>query len=194
MSAVYFKTQDSSTIVTMDGETSIKVSKTNSTASASVMSNRTVGTDLIEGDLVVDVQGVITYSKSPSQTGNPTPSEWVTLIDTAISNKRRFTLYATKYEGGSELLKDYSDMVIASYSYVVDKYEDTITADISFKQIFVTDAAETTYLEPQRSTTAVSTADPSKGGSSTSTETTEEETKTISRAVVDMFSGYISGD
>lgn len=180
MGMVYFKTEDSDILVTMGSETSIEVSKSNKVTNSSVMSGRTVGDDLIEGNFVVNVQGVVSYSKSAAQKDHPTPEEWEDLVDTAIANKRRFTLYSAKYKDGQPLLKDYQNVVIADYGYTVDEYANAIKARIVFQEVFVTNAAKITTLSPVRSTeTKPSTQDATKGGKGTSTKNDEEYSRTI---------------
>jgi hypothetical protein len=183
MSMVYFKSNN--TIVTMDNETSISVSKSNTVATNSVMSSKEVSTDLIEGNLLVSISGNITYSKSTGQDGNPTPSEWIDLIENAISNKERFTLYSASFQQGKTLLKNYPDMVIQDYGYVVDRFEDTITARITFSEVFVTASAKVTKLPPAIASDSKSTLQaPTKDGNGTSTDKSEEDTNTILRSIV----------
>lgn len=174
MGMVYFKSNDG-TLVTMDGEDSIEVSKSNVVASSSVISTKNSSDDVIEGNLVLNVQGRVTYSKTPSQTGNPTPEEWVDLIESTISARTRFTVYSVKYQGGKPLLKDYPNMVIADYGYTVSKFEDTIIARITFQEVFVSGAATETTLAPKKSSTAKeSYPSTTTGGKGVSTEDTEE--------------------
>ena len=174
MSMIYFKSSDGS-LVAMDGETSIDVSRSNTIASSSVMSTRTVSDEVIQGNLVISVTGLVTYSKTPTQQGNPTPEEWIDLIEAAISSKLRFTLYSTKYVAGKPLLKDYSNMVISDYGYTVDRFEDTITARITFNEVFVSDPAKQTYLPPKKSSSAEKDyPSETKNGKGTSTNVEKE--------------------
>lgn len=173
MSMVYFKS-NSDTLVCLDGETEISISLSNTVTSNSVMSGREVGDDIQRGLRTIDVTGIVTYSKTSAQQGNPTPSEFIDLIEQAIDDKQRFTLYSVKNISGKDLLKDYDNLVVASYNYVVDRFEDSITARITFQEIFVSSAATKTYLAPVRSaSTASSTSDPTKGSKGTATTLSE---------------------
>lgn len=170
MSMVYFKSSNSGTLVCMDAEAEIDVSLSNSVTNNSVMSGRTVSSDLVKGNKIVNVTGIVSYSKTSAQQGNPTPSEFIDLIEKAIDDKQRFTLYSVKNQQGKDILKDYENLVIADYGYTVDKYEDSITARITFQEVFVSDSATTTTLKPVKSKDSEkSLANPTKGGKGTST-------------------------
>lgn len=174
MSFIYFKSAKNGTLVCMDAETSIDVSQSNTVTSNSVMSKREVGDDLIRGNKVISVTGIVSYSKTSSQEGNPTPSEWVDLIEAAIDSKQRFTLYSVKNQAGKDILKDYDNLVVADYGFVVDRFEDSITARITFQEIFVSNPATKTFLPPLRSAaTASSTSNATKGGKGTATTQSE---------------------
>ncbi|PNH81336.1 phage baseplate protein [Vibrio diazotrophicus] len=169
MSMVYFKS-NSGTLVCLDAETEIDVSLSNSVTSNSVMSGRTVSSDLVKGNKIVNVTGLVSYSKTSAQQGNPTPSEFIDLIEKAIDDKQRFTLYSVKNQKGKDLLKNYENLVIDSYGYTVDKYEDSITARITFQEVFVSESATKTTIKPVRSKdTQQALSDPTKGGKGTST-------------------------
>ena len=55
----------------------------------------------------------------------------------------------------SRLLRDVDDCIITSFSYVVDKFENAITVDITFEEMFVSSAAKVTYLPPKPAKVAV---------------------------------------
>jgi hypothetical protein len=148
MGMLQFKTVDSDIIVQMDTESSIEVSKSNTISNSSVMSGANTSDNMQEGNVTVSVQGRVTYSKTASQQDNPNPSEWIDLIDNAIRNKRVFKLDYDKHESGKAILKSYDNMVISDYGYTVDRFEDTITTRITFNEIYITDAAIVTELDP----------------------------------------------
>ncbi len=177
MSIVYFQSTDNSTKVRMDCETNITISQTNRTSQYSIMSGASASDGFIEGNKIVNVQGIVTYSKTKSQTGYPDPSEFQSLIDEAITNKSRFTLHSD--EGSTyKLLPLITNCVIKSYNYKIDKYLDTLTASIQFESQFVTDAAVEGELEPEVKTGNESLSSLNEGNGNKVSKTSEDSTTT----------------
>ncbi|AUR92160.1 hypothetical protein NVP1170O_047 [Vibrio phage 1.170.O._10N.261.52.C3] len=172
MSLVYFVATDGSTLVKLDCEESISVSRANQSTKSSIMTGASKSDGFVVGNRQVSIQGVVTYSKTPRQTGNPNPLEFIKHIDALINAHQRFTLYAdTSY---SKLLQDIEDCVITSFTHTVDKFEDTITVNLSFEEQFVTGAATTTYLPPQPSSGTSASLSENTDSGKTSKESVDE--------------------
>ncbi len=183
MGMVYFIAKDGKNIVTMDSETSITVSKINTVVKNSVMSGRTIGDDLSEGNPIITVSGLVTYSKTNRQTakGNPSPLELSAYLDESAAAGDRFILYTGG--GTQKLLSNYDNCVIASHNLVVDKYEDTVTVSLVFEQVFVSAAAKTTYLPPLPAKEVKGKlADTKSTGSTGKTQVEEEVSRTFFNA------------
>ena len=135
MSLVYF-INDAREIVCFDGETSVSVSQTNDVASSSVISGRNIADDVHEGDIIIDISGLVTYTKTISQINNknPTPQEIIQRISRVVASRSRFTLYAT--DSRFPLINSYDNCVISAWSYALDDSEDTIEVSITFQQKF----------------------------------------------------------
>ncbi len=179
MGLLYFIADDGNSIVALDCEESLKVSKKNSVSESSVMSGSTVSDGYKEGNKVVALSGKVTYNKSAAQQqqGTPDPLEIQNLLDTNIRNHTRFKLYAD--QSGFALLKDIDTCIIEDYTVDVQHYTDTIILSMVIKEVFVSDAATTTTLPPRPDTeSAKSDSDPTsgKGGKQV---VAEEENATI---------------
>lgn len=191
---MYFMSTDGRNIVTLDCEDGITVSQSNTTTRNSVMTGKSISDSFIRGNKTVDVTGVVTYSKTPSQIndGNPNPAQFTAHVENMINSRQRFTLFAD--QSYSKLLRDVEDCVIASWNYVVDEYEDTITVSMTFEEQFVSQAAQVTYLAPKPSKEAAKSIQDKEGGGQTSKENVEpEERKTLLKHGFDEGLGFLRG-
>ncbi len=179
MSLVYF-INDAREIVCFDGETSVSVSQTNDVASSSVISSRNIADDVHEGDIIINISGLVTYTKTLTQLNNknPNPQEIIRRISEVIASRSRFTLYAT--DSRYPLINSYDDCVIASWSYALDESEDTIEVEITFQQKFVSKSAKKSYLPPSPSkSTDGALASKGNGGDTGKTQVEEKQRTTI---------------
>lgn len=179
MSLVYF-INNAREIVCFDGETDVSVSQTNDVASSSVISGRNIADDVHEGDIFINVSGLVTYTKTLTQSNNknPTPQEIVQRIAGVIASRSRFTLYAT--DSRFPLIDSYDNCVIASWSYSLDDSEDTIEVTITFQQKFVSQSAKKSYLPPSPSKkTDGALAGKGNGGDTGKTQVEEKQAETI---------------
>ncbi len=173
MSIIYFQSSDNKTKVRMDGETNISISQSNTTTQSSIMSGASASDGIIEGNKQVNIQGLVTYTKTVRQTGYPDPSEFQTLIDESIKAKTRFTLYSD--EGTTyKLLPLITNCVVKSYDYSIGKYLDTISVKIQFESQFVTDAAVESELTPE-----VKTGNESLSGTNEGSGSNNKVNKTV---------------
>lgn len=197
MSLVYFTSVDGDTIVTMDSETDITFSRSNTSTKHSIFKNADISDGLIEGNVIITVTGVVTYSKTPRQSlRNPTPIEFQNLIDQVVRSQQRFTLYSSK--AGHELLKDVSDCVITDQSISISRWSNSITATLTFESQFITDAARVTYLPPVPDNPSYTT-EKGNGKGSTTGQSKEDAGRTLFKAgaevgfsMADAISGIFS--
>lgn len=196
MSLAYF-ISNSGDIICLDGTQSVEVTRSNSLTKSSMMIGREVADGVIEGNKVINITGVCTYTKSirQQQNGNPDPIKLQELLDQVVRNEERFKLRFVK--GSYDLLKDINNCVIVSQSIMVDQYLDTITVNLTIEEAFISQSAKKTYLPPERSSgssSQISDTKDTKGGKKT---LKEEERRTILLAVkedgvdkiLDSFSG-----
>lgn len=176
MSLIYFLTNDGDNLVTLDSETEITFSRSNTVAKHSIFKNADVSDGLIEGNVSISVSGVVTYSKTPRQaTRNPNPKDFQRFLDQVVRSQQRFTLYSSK--AGHELLRDVTDCVLTDQSVTVSRWSNAINVSLTFESQFITDAARVTFLPSDPS---YSTED--KGGKGSSTKQKQEESETIAKA------------
>lgn len=184
MSLVYFLDEDGSTRVSLDTESSIVVNMPSSVSKTSNMSGTSVSDEVIEGNITIEVSGKVSYSKTNSQGNNLNPDEFKKALQTCRRNRRKFTLYSS--ETSQQLVDSYPDCVLTNANVTVDRYADTITVQLSFEQIFVSDAATVTTIQAIPSEpTKPTVGDPSTTGQTTSTQVPPEERKTIFKASYD---------
>lgn len=184
MAIIFFLAQDNKTQVKLDSEASIEVSLPSTVSNSSVMTGQSVSDDVIEGNAIITVTGLVTYAKMPAQEGTPNPIQFQELIQEARRNRRRFTVFAK--DSGQPLLQDYEDCVISDVGISVDRYSDAITVSIVFEQIFISESAKKTFLAPKRKESVKpNTSDTKDSGQSTKTKTEEDESRTIAVAMVD---------
>lgn len=176
MSLIYFLTNDGDNLVTLDSETEITFSRSNTVAKHSIFKNADVSDGLIEGNVSISVSGVVTYSKTPRQaTRNPNPKDFQRFLDQVVRSQQRFTLYSSK--AGHELLRDVTDCVLTDQSVTVSRWSNAINVSLTFESQFITDAARKTFLPPVPSDPSYTSE--SKSGKGSSTKPKPEESRTI---------------
>ena len=186
MSLVYFLDEDGSTRVSLDTESSIVVNMPSSVSKTSNMSGTSVSDEVIEGNITIEVSGKVSYSKTNSQEDNLDPAAFKTALQACRRNRRKFTLYSS--ETHQQLVDSYPDCVLTNANVTVDRYTDTITVQLSFEQIFVSDAATVTTIKAVPSEAAKPTVgDPSNTGQSTGTTLSDEESTSILYKMEDLF-------
>lgn len=193
MAFVYFLSTDGENIICMDAETDISVQRSNKVTSSSVMTgtNRSDGYEI--GRKSLSISGVITYSKTPRQKfqGNPTPLQFQELLEELVLSKQRFTVYSNKQ--GEQLFDDLDDCVIVNHS-VQSRDLNSITANITVQEQFVSDAARVTTLPPKLSKEVeAGLSDTKDQGKGTSTEAGEEVKETLLRRGISGVGDFLGG-
>ncbi|AUR84722.1 hypothetical protein NVP1063O_055 [Vibrio phage 1.063.O._10N.261.45.C7] len=184
MAIVYFISKEGN-IFSLGSEDNITVSQSNRSSKSSTMQGRTASDDLEEGNKTLSVSGMVSYTKTARQESNgiPDPITFQRMLDKVISSGERFTVYTNK--SGKSLLDNMKDCVVIDRSVTVDRFSNAITATITFEQQFITDAATTTYLPPQKSESVKNLASVDDSGNATKTTQSEEERKTMFAAGFD---------
>ena len=183
MSLIFFLDEDGSTRVSLDIESSIIVNMPSSISKTSNMSGVSSSDEVIEGNITIDVVGRVSYSKTPSQQDNLTPKEFKDALQACRRNRRKFTLYSK--ETHQQLVDSYPDCVLANAQVEVGKYTDTIDVQLTFEQVFVSDAATVTTIQAIPSEAAKPTVGGSTSSSqTTSTQATPEEATSLAYAAV----------
>ncbi|ADX87894.1 hypothetical protein [Vibrio phage JSF13] len=183
MSYVYFQSSGGD-LICLDATSAVEVNKSNTVASYSMMDGRNRSDGYSEGNKIVNINGLVTHTKSvrQQQTGTPTPVQFQRLIESVERNHERFTLMVDS--GVFPLLDNIKNCVISSRSVKVEQYLDTIEVNMTIEEVFVSKAATTTFLAPQPSPQAsgqISGETPvGSGGTST---TKEEDRRTIALAI-----------
>lgn len=169
MGLVYFISDDGESVISLDCEEEINLTKKVKVTESSVMSGKTVSDGYREMNKVLRISGKVTYSKTPKQLidGNLNPIEIQNILDSVIRNHHRFKVYTDESDSNIPLLKSIEQCVVEEYSVSLAKYINTIVLTLTLKEVFVTDAAKTGYLENVPSKEAAkSGSDPSKVKSS----------------------------
>lgn len=182
MSTVYFIASDGETIITLDCVESVDVSKSNSISTSSVMSGNTTSDGYEEGLKKVNINGLVTYSKSvrQQQEGIPNPLEFQDLVDDTIRSHTKFRLYVSK--GKHQLLKDIEVCAIDNYSVTATEYLDSIEVSLSISEVFVSQAATTTFLPPVKSPEAAKSTSDTENTKATKTQETKERSRSLALA------------
>ncbi|AGH32168.1 endolysin [Vibrio phage 11895-B1] len=185
MTMVYFLSSDGKTKVGLDSESTVTVSMPSTVTKSSISSGKAVSHEVIEGNVTITVSGIVTYSKSKVQEDNLDPIELQEELQKARRLSRKFTLYMAE-DGGLPLLQNYDNCVISNVNVTAATYSNAVAVDISFEQVFVSEAAKKAYLKPKRSSaTAATTNSPSDTGQGTKTRAEEEDNRTMAVAVVE---------
>lgn len=199
MSMVFFLDTDGKTRVGMDSTSSVSISMPASASSSSTMSGKSVSDEVIEGNVIISIVGIVTYSKMPSQINNLDPLNLQRGLQRARRNRRRFTVYYK--DTGQPLMDSYKDCVLTNADVNIDKYSDSVTVNLTFEQIFVSQAAKVSFLAPKVKEASKPTVEGTTDSSqTTSTEIEEKESRTIFLAidqelpkVISSFTDSVSG-
>lgn len=182
MSMVFFLDTDGTTRVGLDNTASVSVSMPSEASSSSTMSGIAVSDEVIEGNVTISVTGRVTYAKMESQSGNLDPLAFEKAIQTTRRNRRRFTVYYK--DTGQPLMQNYKNCVLVGCDFTIDVYSDTITVSLTFEQIFVSQAAEVSYLSPRYKESDKPTVKPTTdGGQSVGTTLKEEKKDSILKSI-----------
>lgn len=146
MSLVYFMSE-SGDLICLDGTEAVDVSRSNSVSKSSMMSGRSVADGVAEGNKIITVTGICTYTKSvrQQQNGNPDPLKLQDLLDEVVRNQEKFKLRFKK--GAYTLLRDIKNCVIVDQSVRVADYLDSVAVTLTIEEVFVSESAKKTYLQ-----------------------------------------------
>ncbi|AGG57826.1 hypothetical protein VPBG_00054 [Vibrio phage helene 12B3] len=178
MSKVYIISPDGQTVIGLDCEKNITVSRSNKVTTKSVMSGKDISDGYQAGLRTVNINGMMTYSKSVAQQDTLNPLDFQREIDNLVDGRQRFTLYSEK---SIQLLDDIADCVIESCTVMLDKFLNAIQVDLVIREVWISQAAQVgnLYLPPEKSSSATKDgSDPTKGKGGKS-EVEVKETKTI---------------
>lgn len=176
MSIIYFITEDGSSIVALDCEESIEISKQNQVSNYSVMGGDTVSDGYSEGNKIVNLSGKVTYTKSSTQQtqGTPNPIELQDMLDSFSRNHYRFRMYTD--DSALPLLRGIENCMLGSSQVSLGGWRDTIQVDMTINEIFVSQAARVTELPPiPTQETSKTTKDPEKGSGGKTTASEEKK-------------------
>lgn len=155
MAIAYFYSNDNKTKISMDAETSLTYSQTNTSTKSSMMSGAPASDGYTIGNKTVTLEGLVTSSKTPYQeSNNLSPDDFRKYIEETIQKRTRFTVNFDFPENGTRLLDSVSNCIITNIRYVIDKYEDTMTVSLTFEEQFISPAATETVLTPKQSAAA----------------------------------------
>ena len=147
MSIVYFITEDGKSIVALDCEEAVSVTKQNSVSRHSVMSGN-ASDGVTEGNKVINLSGKVTYTKSASQQtqGTPNPIEIQDQLDSFSRNNYRFRVYTD--QTSLPLLKGIDQCALGTSTVTLGGWTDTIEVSMTIEEVFVSKSATTTFLPP----------------------------------------------
>ncbi len=182
MSKAYIIAPDGETVICLDCEQNISVSRENQITSKSIMSGKEISDGYTTGLKTVNMSGIVTYSKGLHQQDNLNPIDFQRQIDSLIEGKQRFTLYTDK---SVELMDDIEDCVIESCSVNLDRFLNAVTVTLSVRELWISQAATvgTLFLPPEQSAGANADGSSPTNGKGGKTEVEEKERVTILRGV-----------
>ena len=181
MSKVYIISPDGQTVIGLDCEKNVTVSRNNTVTTKSVMSGKDISDGYQVGLRSVNISGIMTYSKGVGQQDTLNPLDFQRAIDNLVDNKQRFTLYTDK---SVQLIDDISDCVIESHTVIIDKFLNAVQVDLVVREVWISQAAQlgNLYLPPEKSASAAKDgSDPTKGRGGKS-EVEKKEVLTIARS------------
>ena len=146
MSIFYFMSQDGKTRVTLDCEKEASVSYPSSVSKASTSAGKTISHQVVEGNAIISVSGLVTVHKAITKLQNLSPLDFQEEINAVRRNATRFTLYLDFAK--TKLIKDFKDCVISNAEVVLSNKMDTIEVSLTFEQVFITDSAKTVFFAP----------------------------------------------
>lgn len=180
MGVLHFISVDGRTRVSLDTEDTISVSYPSTVTKTSTSEGVGISHGAIEENITISASGLITYSKSVAQdqAGNLNPIEFQEHLQRCRRAGHKFTVYT--FEDGLPLLQDYENCVISDATVTASKYSNSVSVEISFEQVFVSEAAKKTYLKPKPAAAAKPSAgSPDGNGQGTKTKETEKQSESI---------------
>ena len=149
MGLAYFISDDGESVISLDCEQEINLSKSVNVTESSVMSGKTVSDGYREMNKVLQISGKVTYSKSANQLidGNLDPFEIQEALDSSIRNHHRFKVYTDENDSNIPLLKSIEQCVIQQYTVTLSRYVNAIDINMTIKEVFVSKSAKVGYLE-----------------------------------------------
>lgn len=193
MSLIYFIAEDGESIIALDCEQSLEISKSNTVTESSIVTGESRADGFVEGNKRIAVSGLVTYSKSASQQtqGTPDPLEFQNLLDATIRSHSRFKLYAAK--GNTQFLPDINNCVIDNYNIVIDRFSNAITANLAISEVFISEAATKTELPPVASKTDKSSIPKSEKTKSSKEVVPKEDSFGLLRSIPELIGSIIRG-
>ncbi len=186
MAVVSFVSKDGSQIVCLDATTDVTYTRGNTTTQQSVMSGAKVSDTYRIGNPQISFNGVCTYSKSVSQTGNPTPRELELLINELITSYTRVDLL------GNSLIPSLNDCVILNFSIKQDEFLDAITVSLTLEQQFISNGAVVTSISVPSSSTQGQNSSTVDGGNGSKTAISTTEQATLDYTMARKFENGVS--
>lgn len=182
MSKAYIIAPDGETVICLDCEQNISVSRENQITSKSIMSGKEISDGYTTGLKTVNMSGIVTYSKGLHQQDNLNPIDFQRQIDSLIDSMQRFTLYTDK---SVELMDDIEDCVIESCTVTLDKFLNAVTVALSMRELWISQAASVgnLYLPPEPSAGAKADGSSPTNGKGGKTEVEEKERVSILRGM-----------
>lgn len=195
MSKAYIIAPDGETVICLDCEKSISVSRENQITSKSIMAGKEISDGYTTGLKTINISGVVTYSKGLHQQYNLNPIDFQRQIDKLIDSKQRFTLYTDK---AVELMDNIEDCVVESCSVSLDEYLNAVTVNLSVRELWISQSATvgSLFLPPEPSTGAKADGSSPTNGKGGKSEVEEKKRNTILRGIEESgrsFLGIQSG-
>ncbi|MCX9483815.1 phage baseplate protein [Vibrio cholerae] len=175
---MYFQTLNGE-LFCLDATTAIDISRRAMVTESPILTQKDRTEGYSVGNRRVEVQGLITYTKSVRQqfVGNPTPDKAIKLINGVMDNHEYFTVFwdnLGKYKLAGDPIKN---CVVESFRYVIDEFLDTITVSLILKEIDIRDADGKGSLKETPSPEASSQISDEQTVSSGGVSQTKEQTR-----------------
>ncbi|EGR1056581.1 hypothetical protein EFU43_15265 [Vibrio cholerae] len=175
---MYFQTL-SGELFCLDATTAIDISRRAMVTESPILTQKDRTEGYSVGTRRVEVQGLITYTKSVRQqfVGNPTPDKAIKLINAVMDNHEYFTVFwdnLGEYKLAGDPIKN---CVVESFRYVIDEFLDTITVSLILKEIDIRDADGKGSLKETPSPEASSQISDEQAVSSGGVSQTKEQTR-----------------
>ncbi|EOW9283526.1 TPA: hypothetical protein PX772_002860 [Vibrio cholerae] len=175
---MYFQTL-SGELFCLDATNAIDISRRAMVTESPILTQKDRTEGYSVGTRRVEVQGLITYTKSVRQqfVGNPTPDKAIKLINAVMDNHEYFTVFwdnLGEYKLAGDPIKN---CVVESFRYVIDEFLDTITVSLILKEIDIRDADGKGSLKETPSPEASSQISDEQAVSSGGVSQTKEQTR-----------------
>ncbi|CSA97525.1 TPA: hypothetical protein NJN57_001191 [Vibrio cholerae] len=175
---MYFQTL-SGELFCLDATNAIDISRRAMVTESPILTQKDRTDGYSVGTRRVEVQGLITYTKSVRQqfVGNPTPDKAIKLINAVMDNHEYFTVFwdnLGEYKLAGDPIKN---CVVESFRYVIDEFLDTITVSLILKEIDIRDADGKGSLKETPSPEASSQISDEQAVSSGGVSQTKEQTR-----------------